>query len=163
MSGLSGLKSISPMRWCQIGAGILVVSSFFFSGADNLREGRQRGDEIRAQRQALQAKEDEFSFDVKEAELAATVANIRYQEGCIFVVATNNPDVAVSIVENEPVIDLTTKQPLANTSIVCDFTGGTGIIRNGVVSSFAFTGNAEVINAAKARAGFDVSESSTGN
>ena len=145
------------------GGALLVVVSLFTGGIDNIKSGNVRGNALQERRAEIQDRQDEFVFDQKEAEVASQAAIQRYKDGCVFVVGLGAPDTAVSIIQGEPVLDATTLQPLPDNTVVCGFNGTTGIIKNEVVDSVAFTGNKDVVDMARERAGFHVENSSTGH
>lgn len=89
-------------------------------------------------------------------ESQAEIADSRYKSGCIMVVASNSPDSLTALEEGKPVLDAARKRPLPSGAVVCDGFGNTGVIvktrKTPVVGEMAFTGNQELVDAAKKRA-----------
>lgn len=81
----------------------------------------------------------------------AKVAESRYRKGCVIVVAVKDPSKFVTLVEEQPVLDATSKHPLPVGTVVCDAHGNTGVLVKGVdetqsvVSHMAFTGDHELV------------------
>lgn len=92
--------------------------------------------QIASQNQQIQIQREEIS--------QAQLAESRYERGCTLTVAMSSPKDLVSIQTGEPVMDRTTKKPLPNGTVVCDFNGNTAVIKGGVASNLAFTGNREL-------------------
>jgi hypothetical protein len=84
------------------------------------------------------------------------IADSRYKSGCIMVVASNSPDSLTALEEGKPVLDAARKRPLPSGAVVCDGFGNTGVIvkidKTPVVGEMAFSGNQELVDAAKKRA-----------
>jgi len=79
----------------------------------------------------------------------AEIAEQRYHNGCVPVVDWSQQN-WVSLIAGEVVIDPVTKFPVPDGTVVCDANGNTAITRNNdkgwpVATSFAFTGNQEVV------------------
>ena len=72
------------------------------------------------------------------------------------VVASNSPDSLTALEEGKPVLDAARKRPLPSGAVVCDGFGNTGVIvkidKTPVVGEMAFSGNQELVDAAKKRA-----------
>jgi len=68
-------------------------------------------------------------------------------------VGTNDPTKFAAIQEGKPVLDGTTGAPLGNSVIVCDQTGLTAVIENGVASNLAFSADRQVVRDAMTRYG----------
>lgn len=134
---------------------LLGLASFFNGGVNGgMEEAQQRAELIRTTRADQALKLDALELSQDYADQAAVIAEHRFNNGCVFVVSQDNWDAAVSVIEGEAVIDFWTKAPLPDGSIVCDVVGNTGEMVNGVVARTAFTGNWEVLEAARLRAGF---------
>lgn len=136
-------KLISDNPLALIGLGIVGLGLIFNEG--NLQSLSQTSAMVRSQREASQR-------ESLQAQIAEQKATDRYNRGCVFVVAQTEPGTFTSLSEGQPVIDQARQTPLSNGVVVCDREGGTGVISNGVVSDFAFTGNRTVIDAALAKA-----------
>jgi hypothetical protein len=94
---------------------------------------------------------DHARLMLEQEEIAATaeIAVQRYIEGCQPVVDWDQINY-VSLVENEVVLDPTTRFPIPAGTVVCDANGNTAIIRENdqgwpVAQSFAFTGDQGVV------------------
>ena len=101
--------------------------------------------------QSAQGAADHARLMLEQEEVAANaeIAVQRYLTGCAPVVDWNQINY-VSLVENEVVLDPTTKFPIPAGTVVCDANGNTAIIRNNaqgwpVAQSFAFTGDQGVV------------------
>ena len=143
--------------------GLILLVSVITGGGHHLDDHRVIANQARARAQAIRVQETEYLFDEKETALADEIAVNRYQNGLVFVVSLNDPNHAVGIIEGEPVVDRITRQPLADGTVVGDYVGNTGIIKNGVVSSIAFTGNQAVVDEAKEMADFAANEERQGH
>ena len=88
-------------------------------------------------------------------ESQAEIANSRYKSGCIMVVASNSPNTLTALEDGRPVMDAARNRPLSAGAVVCDGFGNTGVIvkvgNKPVVGKMAFTGNQNLIDAAKKR------------
>jgi hypothetical protein len=84
----------------------------------------------------------------KREQQASKIAESRYKSGCVMVVAANSPRNLATLVENEPVLDRTTKKSLPLNTVVCDGIGNTGVLVQSpdgpVVGEMTFTGNREL-------------------
>ncbi|NJL63541.1 MAG: hypothetical protein HC903_19040 [Methylacidiphilales bacterium] len=83
------------------------------------------------------------------AKTKAAIAENRYKTGCTIVVAVNSPKNLATLVENEPILDRTTKKYLPNGTTVCDGNGNTAILAPNsqgipVATDFAFNGDREL-------------------
>ena len=71
------------------------------------------------------------------------------------VVAFNSPDSLTALEDGRPVMDAARNRPLSAGAVVCDGFGNTGVIvkvdNKPVVGEMAFTGNQNLIDAAKKR------------
>ncbi|MBE8990139.1 hypothetical protein [Nostoc sp. LEGE 12450] len=80
-----------------------------------------------------------------ELELA-TIADSRYESGCLPIVATVYPHKYVTIVQGKVIKDRITLNPLPKGTVVCDANGNTGVIADrGEVEAIAFTGNRDLV------------------
>ena len=108
---------------------------------ESVRENSKQEWQLRASQQAAQAQ--------------AEIAEERYRNGCVMVVAMSDPKSFTTLSEGQPVIDRVRRKPLPSGTIVCDANGNTAKIVLGVdrlvVGEIAFTGNQEVIQAARKR------------
>lgn len=143
-----------------IGGSILLIGAL--TGTGNMQGSREVASAARQRAQQIRIQETEFLFDAKETELASRTAIKRYQNGLVFVVSTANPNTAIAIIEGEAVIDISSREPLPDGTVVGDYSGNTGIIKDGVVSSVAFTGDRQVVQAAKEAADFAQQENGQG-
>lgn len=88
-------------------------------------------------------------------ESQAEIADSRYKSGCIMVVAFNSPNTLTALEDGRPVMDAARNRPLSAGAVVCDGFGNTGVIvkvgNKPVVGEMAFTGNQNLIDAAKKR------------
>ncbi len=111
-----------------------------------------------AQREAIaksdkQVEELQISEDTKK-EMAA-IAEQRYKDGAVIVVASNHRDTYTTLSEGQPVMDYARRVPLPAGTIAADAFGNTCKIVRGdtsthtpVCGEMAFTGNQQVIRAA---------------
>ncbi|OKH47310.1 hypothetical protein NIES2101_24025 [Calothrix sp. HK-06] len=127
--------------------GVLVASSLSF-GYKDIQSNMQS---LSVARQTIASNENKqrlLDEQFKREQQASKIAQSRYKSGCVMVVAANSPRNLATLVEGEPVLDRTTKNPLPLNTVVCDGIGNTGtIVRsvNGlVVGNMAFTGNREL-------------------
>lgn len=92
-------------------------------------------------------------------EQQAAIAEKRYIDGCILVVATNAPDQFTSLTEGQPVLDAVRGVPLPVGTVVCDAYGNTArIVDQGgspVAGEFAYTGSKQVVQDAIAASNAD--------
>ena len=128
------------------GAGI--VASLLISQG-NIRENARTLGEVREIAQANAANEMRLRASQQASEGQAEIAEQRYQEGCLVVVAQSDPAAFTSLTEGQPVLDRIRKTPLPLGTLVCDAYGNTGKIvpdsqGNPVVGELAFTGNKEL-------------------
>lgn len=68
------------------------------------------------------------SVHASTADEDAAIAEDRYQNGCVMVVASNSPEHYSALTPGQPVIDGARNVPLAVGTTVCDALGGTGVI-----------------------------------
>ncbi|MBD2054795.1 hypothetical protein H6F88_01940 [Oculatella sp. FACHB-28] len=83
-------------------------------------------------------------------EQQAEIAEQRYSEGCVLVVASNDPTKFTSLTEGQPVLDSVRNVPLPAGTVVCDVFGNTARIVSldgqPVASEFAYTGNKQLVD-----------------
>lgn len=131
--------------------GGLAVSLIFSSG--NLRQNAQSIADVRHTVQSNTAMQMQLQASEQANQQRAQIAEARYQQGCILVVALHDPSSFTTISEGQPVIDQARGVPFPIGTIVCDSFGNTGKIiaasdGTPVVGEVAFTGNRAVIDAA---------------
>lgn len=132
--------------------GGLVVAGFLaLNGGDNIKSMQQSQSVARAIAQQNQSAEMKARLASASADRQGGVAKARYEAGCQMTVATNAPDKFAAIQEGKPVLDGATGAPLANGTVVCDLTGNTAIIANGIADNFAFSPDRQVIRDAMKR------------
>ncbi len=111
-----------------------------------------------AQREAIaksdkQVQELQISEDAKKE--MAVIAEQRYKDGAVIVVASNHRDTYTTLSEGQPVIDYARRVPLPAGTIAADAFGNTCKIiltkNTPVCGEMAFTGNQQVIRAALKR------------
>lgn len=147
-------------RWCRrnpLNAGLLgaIALSTAMSGG-NLGQTASNLSTIRSLADQNNRQQAELDASIEAQKTKAEVAKARYQSGCVMVVASKDPQSFTSLSEGQPVIDSARKVPLPAGVVVCDALGMTGEIvpdESGrpVVGRMAFTGDQQVINAAKTR------------
>lgn len=140
------LKQIVPLGIATAGVGLLaaLAPSALSNHADI---GTRRDRQVDLERD-LQQLEIEESLASQRRELAES----RYQNGCVFVVVDAT---YVTLPMNAPIINAVSGFPIPANTAVCDVYGNTATVgADGVpiAETFAFSGNTEVINAARDRA-----------
>ncbi|MBD2565907.1 MULTISPECIES: hypothetical protein [Nostoc] len=86
--------------------------------------------------------EQQLEFEKEQA----TIADSRYESGCLPIVATVYPHKYVTIVQGKVIKDRITLNPLPKGTVVCDANGNTGVIADrGEVEAIAFTGNRDLV------------------
>jgi len=148
MKALPG--NIDPI---YIVGGLIVVGLLAMNAPSHLSsmtQQRNLAQGISQQNQELQIKARLANAD---SERRSALAKVRYDGGCQMLVGTNDPTKFAAIQENQPVLDGTTGAPLGNSVIVCDQTGLTAVIENGVASNLAFSSDRQVIRDAMQRYG----------
>ncbi|MEP0840815.1 hypothetical protein [Coleofasciculus sp. FACHB-64] len=110
--------------------------------------------QVRELSQINAAKDMQLRVSQQQIQMQAEIANERYQTGCVLVVSKQDPTTFTSLSEGQPVIDSKRQTPLPTGTVVCDANGNTGKIIPGsdgtpVVGEMAFTGNREVVEAAR--------------
>jgi hypothetical protein len=127
----------------------------FALSSGNIQKNIESMSQIRDIAQQNAAKDMQLQASQQAAEQQAQIANARYQNGCVMVVAMKDPKSYTSLSEGQPVLDRVRKTPLPAGTIVCDANGNTGKIVsiNGqpVVGELAFTGNKDIVLSARQR------------
>lgn len=113
--------------------------------------------QVRQIAQVNAAKDMQLRVSQQAAQMQAEIANERYTSGCLMVVTTHDPGLLASLAEGQPVLDGTGPNHLPLGTIVCDAHGNTAKIvaaSNGtpVAGEIAFTGNRELVAAARRQA-----------
>jgi hypothetical protein len=110
------------------------------------------------QRQLASAISQQNQIDQIKARLAnadsqrrSALAKQRYEAGCQMVFATSDPSKFAAIQQGKPVYDGVTRYPLSDGLVICDLTGQTAIIRNGVADDLAFLPDRQPIRDAMER------------
>jgi hypothetical protein len=113
---------------------------------------------INQQRQLASAISQQNQIDQIKARLAnadsqrrSALAKQRYEAGCQMVFATSDPSKFAAIQQGKPVYDGVTRHPLSDGLVICDLTGQTAIIRNGVADDLAFLPDRQPIRDAMER------------
>jgi hypothetical protein len=132
-----------------IGLSVALSSGNLMQNAQSVNMVRQIAQQNAAIQMQLQA-------TAQSTQQRAKIAVARYQDGCVMVVATNNPDAFTTLTEGQAVIDSVRQTPLPVGTVVCDANGNTAVIAPAadgtpVASQLAFTGDRAVIQAAMAR------------
>ncbi|MDB9369167.1 hypothetical protein PN456_09375 [Nodularia spumigena CS-586/05] len=133
-----------------------MMAVFFFLGciflsisAPNIKSNISTMGEIQQVVRKNSTQEWKLRASQQAAQAQAEIAEQRYRDGCVMVVAMNNPDSFTSLSEGEPVIDHVRNVPLPIGTVVCDANGNTAVIIKGenqpVTGEIAFTGNQELI------------------
>lgn len=147
--------------------GVAVVGFSAISNPSQLQSLTQSGGDIRQAREADEKRLLELQQSAETKKREAVIAEQRYQDGCIMVVASNDQGRLTTLEEGQPVFDSARKDAfLPIGSVVCDVNGNTGEIVRGdwfdknisstipnqpVVGKMAFTGNREVVDAVMRR------------
>jgi hypothetical protein len=122
----------------------------------NLKANMTAMGEVQKLAQDNSTKQMRLMATQQSIESQAEIADSRYKSGCIMVVASNSPDSLTALEDGRPVMDATRNRPLSAGAVVCDGFGNTGVIvkvgNKPVVGEMAFTGNQELVDAAKRRA-----------
>ena len=129
-------------------AGLLAMNAP--SQLSSMTQQRNLVQGISQQNQELQIKAQLANAD---SERRSKLAAERFNAGCQMTVGSNAPDKFAAIQEGKPVLDGTTGAPLGNSVVVCDLTGLTAVIENGVASNLAFSSDRQVIRDAMKRYG----------
>jgi len=144
----STIANIDPIY--LIGA-VAVAAALYLNGGENFKAMQQSQASARLIAQTNQASEMKAKLASASADRQSEVAMKRYADGCQMLFASNDPSKFVSIQESKPVLDGTTGAPIGSGAIVCDLTGMTAIIANGVADSLAFSSDRQVIRDAMKR------------
>ncbi|MFB8788638.1 MAG: hypothetical protein U7123_07245 [Potamolinea sp.] len=106
-------------------------------------------DAVRDITQQNSVQEMKLRASQQTSEAQAEIANKRYENGCVMVVAIKNPKDYTSLSEGQPVLDRVQKTPLPAGTVVCDANGNTGKIvtvkGQPVVGEMSFTGNKTLV------------------
>ena len=133
--------------------GLCVCFVFSYS---NLKANMTAMGEVQKLAQENSARQMRLMATQQFVESQGEIADSRYKSGCIMVVASNSPDSLTALEEGKPVLDAARKRPLPSGAVVCDGFGNTGVIvkidKTPVVGEMAFSGNQELVDAAKKRA-----------
>lgn len=143
-------------------AGIGLAGIALLANLGDIRDRQQYASALGHARDNLSRETAELRLSVEQQERRAAIANDRYEAGCIFVVLVADTGQAAAITEGASVIDLATRQPFSDGTVVCDSLGNTGVMGGGVVTQVAFTGDRSVVEMAMDRAGFDARETAPG-
>lgn len=132
------------------GVGIAAIALFSKDSIQaNLKYQNQQSLAFQKQQNALALSQAARKIQQARKELAEE----RFEQGCVIVVAENDPEFFTGLSLGKPVIDAIRKVPVAPGTVVCDANGNTGIVdKNNVVSDMAYTGNQKLINSAKKKA-----------
>ncbi|MGF1514244.1 MAG: hypothetical protein ACFB5Z_11190 [Elainellaceae cyanobacterium] len=142
------MKALTDNLPLVAGGGLLSLALVFGGGIEQFQSNAERSQQLKVERQANADELVQIQIDEDRKRQQALIADSRYEEGCVLVVASFAPGQFTSITEGEPVMDSAHGVPLSDGSIVCDVHGLTGVIEGGVVAKTPFTGNREVINQA---------------
>lgn len=129
-------------------AGLLALNAPSQFGA--MQQQRNLAQGINQQNQELQIKARLANAD---SQRRSELAKDRYNAGCQMTVGSNDPGRFAAIQQDKPVLDGTTQAPLGDGVVVCDLTGQTAVIKNGVASELAFATDRQVIRDAMKRYG----------
>lgn len=129
-------------------AGLLALNAPSQFGA--MQQQRNLAQGISQQNQELQIKARLANAD---SERRSLLAKERYDAGCQMTVGSNDKTRFAAIQQDKPVLDGTTEAPLSDGTIVCDLTGQTAVIENGVASNLAFSTDRQPIRDAMKRYG----------
>lgn len=132
------------------GAGILGIALFSKESIQaNLKYQNQQSIAFQSQQNELAL----IQSSTKIQEQRKVIAEQRFKQGCVIVVAENNPEYFTGLSLGKPVIDAIRKVPVAPGTVVCDANGNTGVVDNkNNVGDMAFTGNQQLIESAKKKA-----------
>jgi glutamate-1-semialdehyde aminotransferase len=131
--------------------GLFLFGLFALNGRDNLSAMQQQQSLLRATTLQNQQSEMQAKLASASAQRKAAIAQKRYEDGCQMVFASNAPGNFASIQDKRPVLDNYTTAVLPDGVIVCDHTGMTAIIRNGVADDLAFASDRQVVRDAMKR------------
>lgn len=133
-----------PVRWHLLDHGsafalTLVIGGWFYS-QPYIKANQEHA-------MALRDKQMDLRSTEQVAKASAKVADDRYANGCVFIVARNSDNKPVSLAEGMTVLDAQTQVPLPPNTIICDGIGNTAAMNDkGTASSIAWTGNRELVN-----------------
>lgn len=131
--------------------GVVLVSAIPSLGSLGQLSGQIN--EARTEAKRISGDMVELRLSQQEAEQKAAIAIQRYEKGCIPVVSDDQARY-VTLIENRPVIDTSSRVSLPAGSLVCDAHGNTAELVDddgdattpAIAQSFAFTGRKEVID-----------------
>jgi hypothetical protein len=147
------MKTVQGIDPVYIVGGLIVAALLVFNAPSQfatMQQQRNLAQGISQQNQQLQIKARLANAD---SERRSEIAKTRYAAGCQMTVATNDPGKFAAIQQDKPVLDGTTGAPLGDGTVVCDLTGQTAVIENGVASNLAFSSDRQVIRDAMKRYG----------
>ena len=141
------MPTLTPGQWMWVGGSLLMLVSIVFGGIDNIKTMNAEGDRLSSIRQQNQSKASSMMLIQNSVETDAEFAESLFRTGCTFLVATEDPTIAITLSPGEPVLDSHTGRPLPDGHVVCDTSGNAAVIANGVipVEGIVFTGNKEVV------------------
>jgi hypothetical protein len=145
------MKAIQNIDPVHIVGGLIVAALLAMNAPAQLQtmqQQRQLAQGLSQQNQDAQIKARLANAD---SERRSALAKQRYDAGCQMLVNLNQPDKFAAIQEGKPVVDGSTGHPLANSTVVCDQTGMTAVIRDGVAQDLAFLPDREPIREAMKR------------
>ena len=132
------------------------VVGCLIANSNNIQRNMESINAVRDVTQQNSVQEMKLRASQQTSEAQAEIANDRYKNGCVMVVAMKSPKNYTSLSEGQPVLDRVRKTPLPAGTIVCDANGNTGRIvtvkGQPVVGEMAFTGNKTLV--AQARKNF---------
>lgn len=134
---------------------VIGIISCFALSSSNIQQNMESINQVRDISQQNIKSEMKLRASQQTTEAQAEIANDRYNNGCVMVVAMKDPKSYTSLSENQPVLDRVRKTPLPPGTIVCDANGNTGkiVLIDGqpVVGEMAFTGNKNLVTHARKR------------
>lgn len=145
------------MKWLnrhpETGLFVLGLGVCFALSAGNIKANMETLSQTQARVRENTAYEMKLRASEQAAQAQAEIAEERYKSGCVFVVASNDPNSYTSLTEGQAVLDKVRGKPLPIGTVVCDANGNTARIINGVdkpvAGEIAFTGNQDVVDAAR--------------
>lgn len=133
---------IDPL-YAVCAAGLLIVAATSAPGKiQEFTQQRQMAASLQAQNQAEQIKARLANAD---SQRRSQLAVDRFKAGCQMVFAGADPSKFTAIGEGKPVFDPTTNQPVSDGVVLCDQTGQTAVIRDGVAQDLAFATDRQVV------------------
>jgi hypothetical protein len=141
-------QNIDPV---YIVGGLLVGALLIFNAPAQLQSMQQQRQLAQGLSQANQEAQIKARLANADSERRSQLAKQRYESGCQMTVASNAPDKFAAIQQDKPVLDGATKAPLPDSLVVCDHTGMTAVIRDGVAQDLAFLPDRQAIRDAMKR------------